>query len=41
MVGDKIETDIEMAQNAGVDSILVLTGESKEKEVDNISNVIK
>jgi ribonucleotide monophosphatase NagD (HAD superfamily) len=30
MIGDKIETDIEMARRVGIDSLLVLTGETKD-----------
>lgn len=34
MVGDRIETDIRMAVNAGMSSALVLTGDSKLTDVD-------
>jgi ribonucleotide monophosphatase NagD (HAD superfamily) len=34
MVGDRPSTDIKMANNAGIHSALVLTGESKNLEFD-------
>ena len=37
MIGDRIYTDIKMAENAGVDSVLVLTGDTKREEVENSS----
>lgn len=33
MVGDRLYTDIEMANNAGIDSILVLSGDTSRDEV--------
>jgi NagD protein len=33
ILGDRISTDIEMARRAGVDSILVLTGETRTKDL--------
>ena len=35
VVGDRLETDIKMAVNSGVKSALVLTGETKEKDLSN------
>ena len=35
MIGDKIETDIMLGINSGVDSLLVLTGETTEEEADD------
>jgi len=37
MVGDRLYTDIKMAVNGGINSILVLTGESNESDLDNTS----
>jgi HAD superfamily hydrolase (TIGR01450 family) len=34
MVGDRLYTDMVLAHNAGIDSILVLSGESTQKDVD-------
>ncbi|KAL4426912.1 hypothetical protein ABPG74_012912 [Tetrahymena malaccensis] len=36
MIGDKIDTDLEMAKRANIDSILVLTGETRENNLDEI-----
>ena len=36
MIGDRLYTDIRMASNAGIDSIMVLTGEAKESDLDGI-----
>jgi HAD superfamily hydrolase (TIGR01457 family) len=33
MVGDRLYTDIKLGENAGIDSILVLTGEATEEDV--------
>ena len=33
MVGDRLYTDMQMAKNAGITSILVLTGETKEEDL--------
>lgn len=33
MVGDRLETDIAMAHNAGMDSALVLTGDSRREDI--------
>ncbi len=35
MVGDRIYTDIKMGENAGIDSVLVYSGESKEEDYKN------
>lgn len=35
MVGDRLYTDMILAKNAGIDSILVLSGESTSQDVDN------
>ena len=35
MIGDQIETDIKMGMNAGIDTVLVLTGISTDKDVEN------
>src|SRR6056297_718025 len=37
MVGDRLYTDIKMAVNGGINSILVLTGESNESDLENSS----
>ena len=37
MVGDRLYTDIKMAVNGGINSILVLTGESNESDLENTS----
>ena len=34
MIGDRLYTDMVLAKNAGIDSILVLSGESTQKDVD-------
>ena len=34
MIGDRLYTDIEMANNAGIDSILVLSGDTNRDEVE-------
>lgn len=34
MIGDRLYTDIEMAKNAGIDSILVLSGDTSRVEVE-------
>lgn len=36
MIGDRLSTDVRMAINAGIDSALVLTGDSKLGEVENL-----
>jgi HAD superfamily hydrolase (TIGR01457 family) len=36
MIGDRIYTDIKMASDAGIRSIMVLTGEAREKDLDGI-----
>lgn len=33
MVGDRIYTDIKLGENAGIDSILVLSGEAKREDL--------
>ncbi|WP_258617824.1 HAD-IIA family hydrolase [Vibrio alginolyticus] len=38
MVGDRLYTDIAMANNAGIDSILVLSGDTTRDEVENEPN---
>ncbi|BCV44434.1 HAD-IIA family hydrolase [Shewanella algae] len=38
MVGDRLYTDIEMANRAGVDSILVLSGDTSREEIENRPN---
>ena len=35
MVGDRLYTDIKMANNSGINSILVLTGETKKEDLKN------
>jgi 4-nitrophenyl phosphatase len=35
MIGDQLETDIKMGINAGIDTVLVLTGISTAKDVEN------
>ncbi len=35
MVGDRLYTDIKLGENAGIDSILVLTGEATKEDVKN------
>ena len=37
MIGDRLYTDMEMARSSGVVSILVLTGEATQEDVDNYS----
>jgi NagD protein len=37
MVGDRLYTDIKMAVNGGINSILVLTGESNKSDLENSS----
>ena len=34
MVGDRLSTDMQLARNAGIDSILVLSGEAKKEDLD-------
>ncbi|UIV26151.1 HAD hydrolase-like protein [Escherichia coli] len=34
MVGDRLYTDIKMAHNANIDSVLVLSGDTKRDEVE-------
>ncbi len=34
LIGDRLQTDIQMARNAGIDSLLVLTGETKRGGLD-------
>ena len=34
LIGDHLETDILAARNMGIDSVLVLTGVSKEEDID-------
>ncbi len=38
MVGDRIYTDMEMARRSGVNGILVLSGEAKIEDLDDISH---
>ncbi|MFN1620008.1 HAD-IIA family hydrolase [Vibrio rotiferianus] len=38
MIGDRIYTDIEMANNAGIDSILVLSGDTSREDVEKEPN---
>ncbi|GAU07482.1 HAD-IIA family hydrolase [Desulfoplanes formicivorans] len=38
MIGDRLYTDMVLARNAGLDSILVLSGESSQKDVDSCSD---
>jgi len=33
LIGDRLSTDIEMAMQAGIDSVLVLSGETKRKDI--------
>lgn len=35
MIGDRLYTDIEMATNSSIDSILVLSGDTSREEVEN------
>ncbi|WP_425593064.1 HAD hydrolase-like protein [Morganella morganii] len=35
MIGDRLYTDILMASNANVDSVLVLSGDTKRDEIEN------
>ena len=37
MVGDRLYTDMKMAHDFGLISILVLSGETKEEDLPNIS----
>lgn len=37
MIGDKIDTDIEMAKRAKMDSVLVMTGETHENSLNDIA----
>ena len=37
MIGDRLYTDMEMARSSGVVSILVLSGEATQEDVDNYS----
>lgn len=37
MIGDRLYTDIKMAETAGIDSVLVLSGDTKRDEVENSS----
>jgi len=36
MIGDRLYTDMKMAQNAGIASVLVLTGEAKMSDLDDM-----
>lgn len=38
MIGDRLYTDIEMANNASIDSILVLSGDTTRDEVEKVPN---
>ena len=38
IIGDRLETDIKMANFAGIHSVLVLTGDSKKLDVENSEN---
>ncbi|EGR30294.1 hypothetical protein IMG5_135600 [Ichthyophthirius multifiliis] len=38
MIGDKIDTDIQMTVNTNIDSLLVLTGESDQQDFDKLQN---
>jgi histidinol phosphatase-like enzyme len=38
MVGDRLETDVRMALNAGMSSALVLTGDSKIADLENTAS---
>lgn len=40
MIGDKISTDILLAQNAGIDSLLVMTGETQPNTIEEEIKVI-
>jgi HAD superfamily hydrolase (TIGR01450 family) len=40
MVGDRLETDVRMAVNAGMKSALVLTGDSKLQDLDNTDRAL-
>ena len=33
MVGDRLSTDMKLAENAGIDFALVLSGEAKRKDI--------
>ncbi|HCN4216216.1 TPA: HAD-IIA family hydrolase, partial [Escherichia coli] len=37
MIGDRIYTDIQMAENTGIDSVLVLTGDTKREDIEDSS----
>ncbi|EHM47924.1 HAD-IIA family hydrolase [Hafnia alvei] len=37
MIGDRLYTDIKMANDAGIDSVLVLSGDTKREEVEDSS----
>jgi NagD protein len=37
MVGDRLYTDLRMANNAGITGILVLSGETKRDNIKNLS----
>jgi HAD superfamily hydrolase (TIGR01457 family) len=39
MIGDRLYTDIQMAKNSGVDSLLVLTGDTSRDEVESQPNM--
>lgn len=40
MIGDKYETDIEMAIKGNLDSVLVMSGETKENNLEDIKSKI-
>jgi NagD protein len=37
MVGDRLYTDLQMANNAGITGVLVLSGETKRDDIKNLS----
>lgn len=41
MVGDRLATDIQMAINAGIDSALVLTGDSQLSDLEQLEDISK
>jgi HAD superfamily hydrolase (TIGR01457 family) len=39
MVGDRLYTDMQMAYNAGITSVLVLSGETRSQDLDNLNRM--